>query len=312
MSKDHQKAMEWNKKAFEYEKQGNIEEALRCIEQALRIQSGSEFFLLNKATILERAERYQEALQIYRQHHRDVPQSMNGLIGISRILKKLGRQEEARPFEEELQLRANPDTNPYTLIIDPAKGPLDAYMQKINMYMGMGRKTDATRFCLDYITKFGDNHWIYTALANIFLGEGSWGLALEYCDKALKVMPNFFGALLVKGNVFIQKKESGNAINCLETLLKQKNVPDRERAEAFSAMGAALIGSRRPKKALKNLDAALKLNPTMGAAWFMKGNALLNLGQTAKGMDALKKTLELDKSFAPIIDQMLREMNLRL
>ncbi|MFX1457481.1 MAG: tetratricopeptide repeat protein [Promethearchaeota archaeon] len=311
MSQNHQNAMGWNKKAFEYEKQGNIEEALRCIEEALKIQPRSEFFLLNKATILERAERYQEAIQIYKQHQKDVPQSMNGLIGISRILKKLGRHEEAKPYEEELKIRANPDTSPYTLIIDPRKGPLDAYMSKINTLMGLGRKNDATKFCFDYITKFGDNHWIDTVLANIFLGEGSWKLALEYCDKALNIKSNFYGALLVKGNTYIQKKEPKNAMKCLNILLKQKNVPDKERAEAHSAMGAALIGLRQPKKALKSLDEALKLNPNIGAAWFMKGNALLNLGKISEGMKMLQKTLEVDKSFTPIIDQMLREMKLR-
>ena len=68
---------------------------------------------------------------------------------------------------------------------------------------------------------------------------------------------------------------------------------------------------RQPKKALKSLDEALKLQPNIGAAWFMKGNALLNLGQVAKGMKMLQKTLEVDRSFTPIIDQMLREMKLR-
>lgn len=98
-------------------------------------------------------------------------------------IKKLGRHEEAKPYEEELNIRANPDTSPYSLIIDLRKGPLDAYMNKINTLMGLGRKTDATRFCLDYITKFGDNHWIDTVLANINLGEGSWGLALDILSR---------------------------------------------------------------------------------------------------------------------------------
>lgn len=88
----------------------------------------------------------------------------------------------------------------------------------------------------------------------------------------------------------------------MDLLLKQKNVPEKERAEAHSAKGAAFIGLRQPKKALKSLDEALKLNPNIGAAWFMKGNALLNLGQIAKGMKALEKTLIVDKSFAPIIE----------
>jgi len=306
-----QNAMEWNKKAYEYEKQGNVNETLKCIEEALKIQPRSEVYLLHKATVLEKAERFEEAYITYHKVMNIIPQSTNGHIGVARILKKLGRDEEAKEYQDEINLRLNPETSPFTLIIHPKKGPLDAYMNKINTLMSMGRTTDATKFCLDYKSKFGDNHWIETSLANIMLGERSWAVALECCDKALKLKPNFYGALLVKANILLQKGESKKALKCIDRLLKQKDVPVIERAEAYSTKGATLLRLHQFNKALTNLDQALKLNHNIGAAWFMKGNVSLNLGRLAAGMEALTKAQEVDKSLAPVIDQMLREMNLK-
>ena len=195
--------------------------------------------------------------------------------------------------------------------IDPEKGALDAYLKKFDTLMKLGRKEDATKVCIDFLSRIGDHPVIYLKLARMFLSEGSYGHAFDYCKRALKLEPNFFQALLTKGNILAQQKLLKEAVKTYSQALKLIGVPDIERATAFTSRGGALIGLRDFKAAIKSLDKAIKLEPRIGHAWAMKGNALLNLGKVEAGMEALKKALELNQELRPMIDEMLRGMNLK-
>lgn len=255
-------AMEWDNKASEFMKQGNIEEALRCIEEALKIEPHNELYQLSWGSILETAERYEEALLIYRQHMKEVPQSMNGPICISRVLNKLGRAEEARQYDDELKIRADPDTNPYTVIIDPSKDPLDVYINKIDTLSKLGRPDDATKIGLDFLNKFGDHPKIATALANIFYWQEEFNTSLKYCDQALKKNPKMAGALLIKAKIYIRAKHIQQALKFLKRIIKQKNISKNDLVEAYSTRGVAFIGLKQFSKAIQSIEEALKIDPT--------------------------------------------------
>lgn len=178
-----QNAMEWNKKAYKYEKQGNVSEALRCIEEAVKIQPRSEVYLLHKATVLEKAERVQEALEIYHHVMTVIPQSTKGYIGIVRCLNKLGRNEEIEAYDEEIMKRLRPETSPFIGEFKMGEKKLTEE-QKRELRKTLGPFSDRELGgMMDYLSEYEQKQNENAEKAKILLGE-------DYVKKLLEENPN--------------------------------------------------------------------------------------------------------------------------
>lgn len=84
--------------AFQFIEEEKFREALRCIDTAIELDPDLEDLLsVDKAYIFELWGKFEEALEINKK--------IDNEVGIIRLLKRLGRTEEAKIYEEKLRER---------------------------------------------------------------------------------------------------------------------------------------------------------------------------------------------------------------
>ena len=281
--------------------EGKYDESIICIDEALKRYPNNEAFLLTKASTFEKAKRFESAIEIYKRIIDYKPESMNGFMGMARVLEKLGRNVEAKNYRDELKIRANPDTNPHMVFIDPQKGLISSIIEKAETLANLGRLTDALNVIYSSLSQFGNNEHLLALKTNIVLRSGNTHYAKNICEDLIKSNSNFYPAYIVKGNALAREGNLKGALKCFNTVLSIENVPKEEQAEVWLGMGNAFNGMGNLKKAINCLDKALNINPNFAEALLIKGNALLNMGNLKEGGECLHKALALKPSLKRLV-----------
>ncbi|MEQ8972749.1 MAG: serine/threonine-protein kinase [Coleofasciculus sp. C1-SOL-03] len=113
--------------------------------------------------------------------------------------------------------------------------------------------------------------------------------AIQACDRALAINPDYPEALWSKGAALDQLGRHQEALNLYEKATTLK--PDF--AEAWINQGVALILLGQPEKAIPVLDRAIQLKPNSANAWINKAEAYMELEQFDHAIASLKKALEI-------------------
>ncbi|MEQ9236730.1 protein kinase domain-containing protein [Coleofasciculus sp. E2-BRE-01] len=113
--------------------------------------------------------------------------------------------------------------------------------------------------------------------------------AIQACDRALAINPDYPEALWSKGAALDQLGRHQEALNLYEKATTLK--PDF--AEAWINQGVALILLGQPEKAIPVLDRATQLKPNSANAWINKAEAYMELERFDDAIASLKKALEI-------------------
>ncbi|EDX78310.1 tetratricopeptide repeat domain protein [Coleofasciculus chthonoplastes PCC 7420] len=113
--------------------------------------------------------------------------------------------------------------------------------------------------------------------------------AIQACDRALAINPDYPEALWSKGAALDQLGRHQEALNLYEKATTLK--PDF--AEAWINQGVALILLGQPEKAIPILDRAIQLKPNSANAWINKAEAYMELERYDDAIASLKKALEI-------------------
>ncbi|MEQ9672543.1 protein kinase domain-containing protein [Coleofasciculus sp. G2-EDA-02] len=113
--------------------------------------------------------------------------------------------------------------------------------------------------------------------------------AIQACDRALAINPDYPEALWSKGAALDQLGRHQEALNLYEKATTLK--PDF--AEAWINQGVALILLGQSEKAIPVLDRAIQLKPNSANAWINKAEAYMELEQFDDAIASLKKALEI-------------------
>jgi eukaryotic-like serine/threonine-protein kinase len=113
--------------------------------------------------------------------------------------------------------------------------------------------------------------------------------AIQACDRALAINPDYPEALWSKGAALDQLGKHQEALNLYEKATTLK--PDF--AEAWINQGVALILLGQSEKAIPILDRATQLKPNSANAWINKAEAYMELEQFDDAIASLKKALEI-------------------
>lgn len=113
--------------------------------------------------------------------------------------------------------------------------------------------------------------------------------AIQACDRALAINPDYPEALWSKGAALDQLGRHQEALNLYEKATTLK--PDF--AEAWINQGVALILLGQPEKAIPVLDRAIQLKPNSANAWINKAEAYMELERFDDAIASLKKALEI-------------------
>jgi tetratricopeptide (TPR) repeat protein len=119
--------------------------------------------------------------------------------------------------------------------------------------------------------------------------------ALEYLNKSLKIMPDYFDARFHVVLAYRQLKDYPNALKAYETALKYKN---RENVDFYIQGALTYADLRLFEKAIECNKQALAIEKISSEVWNNLGMCYTEIGARKEGWDALNQSLQIDSSAA--------------
>lgn len=126
-------------------------------------------------------------------------------------------------------------------------------------------------------------------LAEISFKDKKYEKTIEFCNKVIKLKPNFYDVLLNMGIAYNEWGKHEKAIECFEKILKIK--PDDYRT--LHVMGSTYRDAKNFDKALEYYDKALEINPGDYDLIYNMGSIYENLKDYDKAIEYYKRALSI-------------------
>jgi tetratricopeptide (TPR) repeat protein len=123
--------------------------------------------------------------------------------------------------------------------------------------------------------------------------QGRLAEADKICDRLLRIHPNLFDALHIKGVIQLQSGKAGAALRLLEAALKINPTSP----EAMSNLGMTLSALSRHVEGLAMIDKALEVAPRAVETLNNRGNVLLKLKRPADALSAFEQALAIEPRY---------------
>lgn len=267
----------WNSEGVENIKRGNINEALRCFDESIRINPAFELAWFNKALAFFNLKKYDEALKYVNKALELKPKWVEALILKGMILINMGLNEDALRYLEK------------AISIDPENWT--AWDNKGRALFNLRRYEEAVE-CFEKALKFNPTNyelWYLKGLALYMVKR--FEEALCCINKVLEFNPRYVPAILTKSQILYEKGDYENTLKCVNEVLEveQNNV------YALILKGEVLFKLSRIEEALEYCDRALAIDPANAIALYNKACFLAELGDKDKALEYFKKAIELNK-----------------
>jgi tetratricopeptide (TPR) repeat protein len=118
--------------------------------------------------------------------------------------------------------------------------------------------------------------------------------AIRDFDLALRLDPTYVDAWIKKGYSHFHLDEYTVAVSCYDKALQI----DVNNAEAWNLKGLAFYRMKNYEKAIQACENAIDFDPNDGMAWYNLACYLVLSGNVGDGLEALKRSIEIDISFA--------------
>ena len=127
--------------------------------------------------------------------------------------------------------------------------------------------------------------------ARVHLTQDQFASALQVVDTLLDADPDNYRALDVRGSVLLKMKDFDCAVVDRQRLvdLRPKSVSGR------LELGGALLVAGRWHEALDVAERLIEMDPTVGDAYFLRGQALANLGRQGDAVTAFDELLATER-----------------
>jgi Flp pilus assembly protein TadD len=118
--------------------------------------------------------------------------------------------------------------------------------------------------------------------------------AIRSFDLAIRIDPAYVDAWIKKGYCHFHLDDYAQAIACYDRAL----AVDVNNAEAWNMKGLAYYKMKNYEKAVECAEKAIDINPNDGMAWYNRACYLCLKGKIDESLDALKRAIEIDISYA--------------
>ena len=259
---------------------GKGEEGLKCIDQAIMLNSKAPDFHLNRGVILDHLGRYQEAIDSFNQSlalKDNLPQTH---VNLSNSLRKAGRPDQAAAqCRRALELQAD---------------YVEAYLNLGNALQDTGDFDGAIAAFEQVIRlrpEFAEGrHNLGNALAR----KGQWEQSLAAQRQALRIKPDFAQAARAIGAVLEEQGLLDEAVGAFQQAVAIK--PGF--SVAFVSLGQALRKKGDWDGAQTSLRQAIMLSPEMPEAHNALGTLLLAMGDCEGAAVAFRQAIVLRQDYA--------------
>lgn len=135
--------------------------------------------------------------------------------------------------------------------------------------------------CAEGIQLFPDQNDFYYERARIANSAQKYEQALEWIDQAINAGHNIPKNYILNGDIYFNRKEYSNSINCYENALKT----EPNNSDALDGIGCALNAQSKNEEAIQYFDRIIKQDPSFDLAYFNKGISLRNMGDFAEAVE---------------------------
>ncbi len=238
---------------------GQIEEAERLIGEAISIKSDAHDAHYNRACLLQKLSRPEDALAAFDRAVSLKPDYVEALVNRASVLTALKRHEDAlASLDQVLALRPsiaevwNNQAGALTALNRP-EDALASYDRAVELKPGYAEA------------------WKNRGVLLVALGRAQD--ALESFAKAIGLDPSNSQALRGRADILLLLKRNEEAAASYQKYLAQK--PDD--ADGWTHLGIALIEMNRHGEALASFDKAVALDPVNADAWNHRGHVHFGL-----------------------------------
>ena len=253
---------------------GRNSEAIASYDQAIKFKPDFHEAWLNWGVALSDLRRNSEAIASYDQAIKFKPNYYKAWLNRGAVLSALGRNSEAiASYDQAIKIK--PDLH-------------EAWSNQGLVLYDLGRHSEAIA-SYDQAIKFKlDDHeaWYNRGVALDDLGRNSEAIA-SY-DQAIKFKPDFHEAWTNRGVALSDLRRNSEAIASYDQAIKFK--PDYykawlNRGNVFSDLG-------RKSEAIASYDRAIKIKPDLHEAWYNRGNALSALGRYSEAIASYDQAIK--------------------
>jgi tetratricopeptide (TPR) repeat protein len=273
-------AIAYNNKGFALNGLKQYEEAIKCYDEAIRLDTKYAAAYTNKGAALSELKQYEEAIKCYDEAIRLDTKYAAAYNNKGIALRNLKQYEEAiKCLDEAIRL----DTK-YAA----------AYNNKGFALSELKQYEEAIK-CYDKSIKLDPNNAAaYNNKGNALYEIKQYEEAIKCYDEAIRLDPNAATTYNNKGFALIDLKQYEEAIKCYDEAIRL----DPNAATTYNNKGFALIDLKQYEEAIECLDEAIRLDTKYAAAYKNKGFALSELKQYEEAIKCYDKSIELDPKHA--------------
>lgn len=240
------------------------EEILKAFNYAIQLEPQKQESYFALARFLTQRKRYKEAEDILKRALNINEKAVNAHLEYGLFLSTVGRIGEAeKMFEKSI------DINPQFY---------QAYEVTANFYLSNGELNKAEQIYTKLIENLGSTAENLTDLARFYLKIGRENDAINILEKIIQQEPEYTVARYHLAEIYLMRGELEKARKEAENLLAY----DEKDSRALILRARTFLQENDPLQAIKDLDLALKIQPSSKAGIFYMIQAYLDLGQSEK------------------------------
>ncbi|MFX0186135.1 MAG: tetratricopeptide repeat protein [Candidatus Hodarchaeota archaeon] len=126
------------------------------------------------------------------------------------------------------------------------------------------------------------------------LENGEYDVAIDFCNKAIKLDETYVESYFNMGNAYHNKKDYDKAIEYFNKAVEL----DPNHVNAWNDMGLAYVLKSEYDNALNSINKALEIDPNYAIAWYRKGNVYKHKNESNQAIESYKKATDLNSDHA--------------
>ncbi|MGE3820830.1 MAG: tetratricopeptide repeat protein, partial [Isosphaeraceae bacterium] len=270
-------------------------EAILEYAEALRIDPKLVFAQNNRAVMLGRLGRLEEAIEDYRAVLEAAPNHPDALVSIANCYARMGQRDRAPS-------RLRQALNVVAEVLDRDPRNVDALLLRGKLHGDLGKYQDGIGPDVDLVQSEADLSEVIRLAPNEPDGYRSrgktrhtsrnWKGAIEDWNRYLKLVPDARDAADIANDLSTAHLELGEIDKAIEELNKAKR--GGVSPSYFSNLGNVYLKEGALDRAVVEFDRAIRTDPRHTRAWALRGQARLRQGRFAEAVADLDRALELE------------------
>lgn len=161
---------------------------------------------------------------------------------------------------------------------------------KIGSNVSISKKDSSLQAVNEKIRASIDDPDLYLERSKIYLSLEDDKAAIADIDRAFGIDSTHLPTLLAQADFLMQRGKVANGLSILE----KASALYPESSDVYVKMGEIFLTARNLEKALKNADLGIKYDQFNAQAYYIKGYAFLELGDTTRAISSYQTTVEQD------------------